>query len=101
MFCQCRAFAGGGDGNDQISPAYNGWQDKVANFGAIGNLVPQLHLHVVGRRPGDACWPAPVWGNLPEGETWAPTRVEDLVARLVATTGMSPTGTARNPGPPA
>ena len=76
-----------------------GWP-KV-NFGAIGNLVPQLHLHVVGRRPGDACWPAPVWGNLPEGETWAPTRVEDLVARLVATTGLSPTGTARNPGPPA
>lgn len=34
------------------------------NFAAIGNVVPQLHLHVVGRKPGDACWPAPVWGNL-------------------------------------
>ena len=69
-----------------------GWP-KV-NFGAIGNLVPQLHLHVVGRRSGDACWPAPVWGNLPEGETWAPAQVEELIAGLVAVTGLSPTGAA-------
>lgn len=34
------------------------------NFGAIGNLVPQLHLHVIGRRPDDPCWPQPVWGHL-------------------------------------
>jgi len=33
------------------------------NFGSLGNLVPQLHLHVVGRRPGDAAWPGPVWGH--------------------------------------
>jgi len=34
------------------------------NFAAIGNLVSQLHLHVVGRSLGDACWPLPVWGHL-------------------------------------
>ena len=34
------------------------------NVAAIGNLVPQLHVHVVGRREGDACWPDPVWGHL-------------------------------------
>ncbi len=34
------------------------------NVGALGLLVPQLHLHVIGRREGDPCWPAPVWGNL-------------------------------------
>lgn len=34
------------------------------NFAAIGNMVPQLHLHLVGRYPGDPCWPRPVWGNL-------------------------------------
>ena len=34
------------------------------NVGALGLVVPQLHLHVVGRREGDACWPAPVWGAL-------------------------------------
>src|ERR1700761_5294224 len=33
------------------------------NIGALGNLVPQLHVHVVSRRPGDAAWPGPVWGN--------------------------------------
>ncbi len=34
------------------------------NFAAIGNVVPQLHLHVVGRTPDDTCWPLPVWGHL-------------------------------------
>lgn len=36
------------------------------NFASIGNVVPQLHLHIVGRKPDDPCWPAPVWGNLVE-----------------------------------
>jgi diadenosine tetraphosphate (Ap4A) HIT family hydrolase len=35
------------------------------NIGALGNLVPQLHVHVVGRRPGDPAWPGPVWGHSP------------------------------------
>jgi diadenosine tetraphosphate (Ap4A) HIT family hydrolase len=33
------------------------------NVGALGNLVPQLHIHVVARKPGDAAWPGPVWGH--------------------------------------
>ncbi|MBA3581297.1 MAG: HIT family protein [Gammaproteobacteria bacterium] len=37
--------------------------DKL-NIGAIGNVVPQLHIHVIGRYQHDACWPKPVWGNL-------------------------------------
>ena len=32
------------------------------NLGALGNVTPQLHVHVVGRRPDDAAWPGPVWG---------------------------------------
>ena len=36
--------------------------DKI-NIGAIGNVVSQLHIHVIGRKIGDAAWPAPVWGN--------------------------------------
>jgi diadenosine tetraphosphate (Ap4A) HIT family hydrolase len=32
------------------------------NVGALGNITPQLHAHVVGRRPDDAAWPGPVWG---------------------------------------
>jgi diadenosine tetraphosphate (Ap4A) HIT family hydrolase len=32
------------------------------NIGALGNITPDLHVHVVGRRAGDAAWPGPVWG---------------------------------------
>lgn len=32
------------------------------NVGQLGNVTPQLHVHVVGRRPDDATWPGPVWG---------------------------------------
>ena len=33
------------------------------NIGAIGNIVPQLHVHLVGRKSDDAAWPNPVWGH--------------------------------------
>lgn len=36
--------------------------DKL-NLGALGNIVRQLHLHVVARTEGDAAWPGPVWGS--------------------------------------
>lgn len=32
------------------------------NIGALGNVVRQLHVHVVARQEGDAAWPGPVWG---------------------------------------
>lgn len=32
------------------------------NVGQLGNLTPQLHVHVVGRRTDDFAWPGPVWG---------------------------------------
>ena len=32
------------------------------NVGQLGNVTPQLHVHVVGRRPDDPAWPGPVWG---------------------------------------
>jgi diadenosine tetraphosphate (Ap4A) HIT family hydrolase len=35
--------------------------DKL-NVAALGNLVPQLHLHHVVRRVDDVCWPGPIWG---------------------------------------
>lgn len=33
------------------------------NVGALGNIVRQLHVHVVARRESDAAWPGPVWGS--------------------------------------
>jgi diadenosine tetraphosphate (Ap4A) HIT family hydrolase len=32
------------------------------NVAALGNVTPQLHVHVIGRRRDDAAWPSPVWG---------------------------------------
>jgi diadenosine tetraphosphate (Ap4A) HIT family hydrolase len=51
------------------------------NVGALGNVVPQLHVHIVARNPGDAAWPGPVWG---EGQavTYTPAAREALIMRL-------------------
>ena len=38
--------------------------DKL-NVAALGNVVPQLHVHVIARRTSDAAWPRPVWGVVP------------------------------------
>lgn len=38
--------------------------DKI-NVGALGNLVPQLHLHHVARFTSDIAWPGPIWGAHP------------------------------------
>ncbi len=36
--------------------------DKL-NLGALGNMVPQLHIHHIARFKDDVAWPGPVWGN--------------------------------------
>ncbi|KRG45445.1 diadenosine tetraphosphate hydrolase [Stenotrophomonas pictorum JCM 9942] len=33
------------------------------NIGALGNIVRQLHIHLIGRNENDAAWPGPVWGS--------------------------------------
>ena len=38
--------------------------DKL-NVAAIGNVVPQLHVHIIARRKTDAAWPRPIWGVMP------------------------------------
>lgn len=35
------------------------------NVGALGNVVPQLHVHIVGRSKHDRAWPKPIWGTGP------------------------------------
>lgn len=37
------------------------------NVAALGNMVPQLHVHVIARRTDDAAWPRPVWGAVERG----------------------------------
>jgi len=48
------------------------------NVGQLGNLTPQLHVHVVGRRPDDDAWPGPVWG-CGTAEPYAPGALADAV----------------------
>ena len=38
--------------------------DKL-NIAALGNVVPQLHVHIIARRSSDVAWPRPVWGVMP------------------------------------
>mgnify|MGYP001163374509 CR=1 FL=1 len=58
--------------------------DKL-NIAAIGNLVPQLHLHHVVRYQTDRAWPAPVWGKfdaMPYPEAEARARIAQLTDHL-------------------
>lgn len=41
------------------------FKGKKMNIAALGNMVPQLHIHHIVRNEGDACWPKPVWGQVP------------------------------------
>jgi len=38
---------------------------KKLNVAALGNIVSQLHIHIIARFENDAAWPAPVWGKTP------------------------------------
>ena len=40
------------------------FQPDKLNIAALGNVVPQLHLHHIARFRSDACWPSPVWGRV-------------------------------------
>ena len=54
--------------------------DKL-NIAALGNVVPQLHVHVIARRTTDAAWPKPVWGQV-EAITHDPLEVEAFIREL-------------------
>ena len=54
--------------------------DKL-NVGALGNVVSQLHMHVIVRKRADAAWPAPVWGRHP-AVAYTAEQVEALKQKL-------------------
>lgn len=54
--------------------------DKM-NIAALGNVVPQLHIHHIVRYRGDPAWPAPVWGRV-EAEPYTDAGVALLLERL-------------------
>jgi diadenosine tetraphosphate (Ap4A) HIT family hydrolase len=53
------------------------------NAGALGNLVPQLHIHVVARFAGDAAWPGSVWGQ-GTAVPYEAAALQDVLTRLRA-----------------
>ena len=62
------------------------------NIGALGNVVRQLHVHVLARDDGDAAWPGPVWG------AGAPKRHDALAKLALAARLRDHLGTLTDPG---
>jgi diadenosine tetraphosphate (Ap4A) HIT family hydrolase len=54
--------------------------DKL-NIAALGNVVPQLHVHIIARRKNDVAWPRPVWGVAPPLAHDA-TEVQNFISAL-------------------
>ena len=51
------------------------------NVAAIGNIVAQLHVHIIGRHPGDAWWPGVAWGQV-SAQGYDATQVANIAALL-------------------
>jgi len=51
------------------------------NIASIGNIVSQLHVHVVGRHPSDYCWPGVVWG-VQEKKMYTNEQVNEIILAL-------------------
>ena len=62
--------------------------DKL-NIAALGNVVSQLHVHVIARFHGDAAWPSPVWGKV-AAVPLDPAKRDALIAGLRARLSGSP-----------
>lgn len=60
--------------------------DKV-NIATIGNVVPQFHLHVIGRWKTDPYWPGVVWGRSSIGAEYTGSEIEDLRGRVAEALG--------------
>ena len=51
------------------------------NVAALGNVVPQLHVHVIARETDDPAWPAPVWGRV-QARPYEPEALVERVRRF-------------------
>jgi len=54
--------------------------DKL-NIAALGNVVRQLHIHVIARRENDATFPKPVWGNAP-AKSYSDKEAQSVIAKI-------------------
>jgi len=69
---------------ENLAVLYNA--DKM-NIAAIGNMVPQLHIHHIVRYRTDKAWPAPVWGKF-TAEPYTDLQIADILTRVKAQLGM-------------
>ena len=58
------------------------------NIAALGNVVPQLHIHVILRHTGDAAWPKPVW-NEGEREPYSPESAQETLSAIMSCWDLS------------
>ena len=72
------------------------YQSVKMNIAAIGNLVPQLHIHVIGRKPSDACWPDVVWGNSYKFKEYSDSQIVNLKKHLESVLLISTNGNHSN-----
>ncbi|MBY0420266.1 MAG: HIT domain-containing protein [Pararheinheimera sp.] len=64
------------------------FQAKKLNVAALGNMVPQLHMHHIARYETDSAWPAPVWGKVPS-KAYTETQWQQLKQKLTLLTTPS------------
>jgi diadenosine tetraphosphate (Ap4A) HIT family hydrolase len=55
--------------------------DKI-NVAALGNMVPQLHIHIIARYTGDAAWPNPVWNSGIAAAAYPPDALQTMLREL-------------------
>ncbi len=59
----------------------NNFDITKLNIATIGNIVSQLHIHIVGRIPSDYCWPNVVWGTS-ERKPYKQDQIDNITAKL-------------------
>lgn len=74
------------DAGQQLMSATQGHKLNIA---ALGNQVPQLHVHVISRQSNDAAWPGPVWG-VGTAQAYPPAARVARCAELTAALSLNP-----------
>ena len=66
---------------DRAARTLRVFRPQKLNVAALGNLVPQLHVHVIARYEADIAWPRPVWG-MAAAKPYAPEALVDRIRVL-------------------
>jgi diadenosine tetraphosphate (Ap4A) HIT family hydrolase len=69
---------------DRAARTLQVFRPQKLNVAALGNLVPQLHVHVIARYEGDIAWPRPVWG-MAAAQPYAPEALVERIRTLRST----------------